>query len=125
MLRTLAVFVLLGIGSAAFAQAETPAKPRAERRFDCSQAKDPKACEARVARAREAGAKASQACESKTGAERRDCMRRELCAQSGDPARCEARVKAGEARRARMREACKGKEGEELRSCIREQRRRK
>jgi hypothetical protein len=131
MLKTLAAFLLLSVGTAVYAQpsTETPSKPRAERRMDCSKAKDPKACEERVAKAKSAHAKARQACEGKSGAEARDCMRREMCAQSADPAKCEARVKekAKERaeRRSKMREACKGKQGEELKSCIREQRQKK
>jgi hypothetical protein len=92
------------------------------RRFDCSQAKDPAACEANVKKLREAHAKARAACESKPDAEKRECYRREMCAQSADPAKCEARAKEAASRRAQVREACKGKSGEELKACIREQR---
>ena len=134
MLKTLAAFLLLSVGTAVYAQpsTETPSKPRAERRMDCSKAKDPKACEERLAKAKAAHEKARQACEGKSGAEGRDCMRREMCAQSADPAKCEARVKERVshrkermAQRAKAREACKGKEGEELKSCMREQRQKK
>jgi hypothetical protein len=101
-------------------QAEA-AKPR---RFDCSQAKDPKACEEHRAKARAAYAKAAKACEASKGktAEYRDCMRRETCAQAKDPAQCEARIKEAAAKREKIREACKGKAGDEYRACIREQR---
>src|SRR5919106_5322242 len=53
----------------------------------CAQAKDPKACEERFAKAKAAHAKAAKACEPAKGkgAEYRDCMRRELCAQTKDP----------------------------------------
>jgi hypothetical protein len=90
----------------------------------CAQAKDPKACEERFAKAKAAHAKAAKACEPAKGkgAEHRDCMRRELCAQTKDPAQCEARAKEAMAKREKVREACKGKEGDELRACIREQR---
>lgn len=117
---------LLALGTALQAQPSPgqPASPKAERRFDCSRAKDPKACEARLAKAREARARARTACEKAAPGERRDCMRREMCAQSADPAKCEAQAKARAERRAQLREACKGKSGEELRSCYREQRRR-
>ncbi len=134
MLKTLAAFLLLSVGTAVYAQpsTETPSKPRAERRMDCSKAKDPKACEERVAKAKAAHEKARQACEGKSGAEGRDCMRREMCAQSADSAKCEARVKERVshrkermAQRAKAREACKGKEGEALKSCMREQRQKK
>ena len=58
--------LLLAPGSGGYAQA--PAEAPRQQRFDCSKAKDPKACEQRLAKARAA---------------------RELCAQSGDPAKCE------------------------------------
>lgn len=113
---------LLAAGTA-FAQApQGDAKPK-PRRFDCSQAKDPKACEERVQKARAMRDKARAACKDAKGAERRDCMRREMCAQTQDPAKCEAQAKQHAERRAKQREACKGKTGEALKSCIREQRR--
>ena len=91
----------------------------------CAQSKDPKACEARVAKARDTHAKARKACEGKKGEEGRDCMRHEMCAQAKDPGKCEAQVKEASARRAKIREACKDKTGEELKSCVREQRQKK
>jgi Spy/CpxP family protein refolding chaperone len=108
MLKTLTAFILMSVSTALFAQA-SPApdagkKPRAERRFDCSKAKDPKACEQRVAKMKAARDKARQACQGKEGTEARDCMRREMCAQSADPAKCEARMKERAERRSRMRE---------------------
>ena len=121
---------LLAASSLVHAQAPQgdAAKPDPrQRRFDCSQAKDPKACEERRAKAREMHAKATKACEAsknKAG-EHRDCMRRELCAQTKDPAKCEAHAKEAMAKRDKVREACKGKEGEERRACIREQRSKK
>lgn len=126
MLKTLAALVVLTFSSALYAQATPPAetgkKPRAERRVDCSKAKDPKACEERLAKAKAAHSKARQACEGKQSAEQRECMRREMCAQTSDPASCEARIKERIAQRAKVREACKDKTGDELKSCIREQR---
>jgi len=117
---------LLAASTALYAQSTPPADtgkgPRQERRFDCSKAKDPKACEERVAKMRAARDKARQACEGKAEGERRDCMRREMCAQSQDPAKCEARAKQAAERRAQIREACKDKKGDALKSCIREQR---
>jgi len=59
----------------------------------CAQSKDPKACEARAAKMKAAMTKARQACESKQGDARRDCMRHEMCAQSKDPAKCEANAR--------------------------------
>jgi hypothetical protein len=87
----------------------------------CAQSKDPKACEARIGKARDTHAKARKACEGKPDAERRDCMRKELCAQSKDPAKCDAQAKEWMAKRDKAREACKGKEGDELRTCMRDQ----
>jgi hypothetical protein len=113
------------VAAGALVHAQAPQGDAAKaRRFDCSQAKDPKACEERLAKARAAHAKASKACEAAKGqaGEYRDCMRRELCAQAKDPAKCEAQAKEAAARRDRIREACKGKQGEELRACVKEQR---
>ena len=99
------------LAASSFLHAQAPqgegAKPKAEkserrheRRMDCSQAPDPKACEARRAKASErrekmraAHAKAQKACEGKAGDERRSCMRASFCADSADPAKCEARMK--------------------------------
>jgi len=91
-------------------------------RFDCSQARDPKACEERLARLKAARDQARQACEGKSGDAARECMQKELCAQSKDPAKCEAGLKERAAERVRLREACKGKRGDELRACVRENR---
>ena len=127
MLKTLVSIVLLTASTALFAQT-TPApdkSSRAERRFDCSKAKDPKACEERVAKAKAAHTKARQACEGKAGDEQRDCIRREMCAQTKDSARCEAHIKERAAQRAKIREACKDKKGDELRACIRDHRQKK
>ena len=114
---------LLAASTLAGAQAPKSDAPK-PRRFDCSQAKDPTACEERVAKAREMHAKATKACEASKGkaAEHRDCMRREMCAQTKDAAQCEARAKEAMARRDKVREACKGKQGDELRACIKEHR---
>jgi len=125
MLKTLITAALLACTTAAFAQADT-AKAH---RFDCSKAKDPKACEERLAKVKGAHEKARKACDAKKGDEHRECMRKEMCAQSKDPSKCEARVKEKASdraeRRAKVREACKDKKGEELRACIRENRSKK
>ena len=126
MLKTLLAALLLTASTGLLAQTPSDtAKPRPERRFDCSKAKDPKACEERLAKAKAAHQKARQACEGKKGTEARECMRREMCAQTKDPAKCEAQVKEHAAQRAKIREACKDKKGDELKSCIREQRQKK
>ncbi len=126
MLRTLLTAATMAFCTSVLAQAPSDApKPKAERRFDCSKAKDPKACEERLAKAKAAHEKARKACDGKSGEEGRDCMRREMCGQAKDPAKCEAQVKEAAARRAKIREACKDKTGEELKSCVREQRHKK
>lgn len=115
---------LLAASTALHAQpapGDGPKGPRGHR-FDCSKAQDPKACEERVARRREAVQKARAACEGKQGDDYGACMRTQACARSADPAKCEARAKERVARRAQMREACQGKTGDALRACIREQR---
>lgn len=113
--------------STAFAQAPQGDAAKAPRkaRFDCSQAKDPKACQENAAKLKAAHEKAVKACDGKKGGERHDCMRREMCAQSMDPAKCEAGVKERAARRAKVLEACKDKTGDERKACIREQRAKK
>lgn len=87
----------------------------------CAQSKDPKACEQRFTKGREAHAKARKACEAKQGDERRDCMRKELCAQSNDPAKCEAQAKEWMAQRDKAREVCNARPEGERRACMREQ----
>jgi Spy/CpxP family protein refolding chaperone len=124
MLKTLITALLLAASPALFAQSDATKAPR-KARFDCSQAKDPKACEENRAKLKAAHDKANKACEGKKGGERHDCMRREMCAQSMDPAKCEAGVKERAARREKAREACKDKKGDDLNACMREQRAKK
>lgn len=88
-------------------------------RFDCAQAKDPRACEERRDKMNATRKRARAACEGRRGAEHDECMVKELCAQARDPARCEAAGRDRMARRERVREACKDKRGEELKACIR------
>jgi hypothetical protein len=114
MLKTLTPLLgalLLSATSALYAQTTPPAdagKGPHGRRFDCSQAKDPKACEAQRKEMREkmkaAHEKASKACESQKGGAHRDCMRKEMCAQAKDPAKCEARAKEHREKRKERRE---------------------
>ena len=116
----------LMIGAAALAastalHAQAPQAEGKPRRFDCSQAKDPKACEERMAKARAERERVRKACESKTGADHAACVRHERCAQAKDPAQCEAQAKERMAKRDRVREACKDKKGDDYRACIREQ----
>ena len=101
MFRTLTPLLgaaLFAASTSLFAQgAATPPAGGAAKgghRFDCSQAKDPKACEERSAKAREAREYARKQCEGKTGAEHRECMIKEGCSKAQDPAKCEAGLKA-------------------------------
>ena len=107
MLRAFAVAALLAASPLVLAQPAdkggTP--PQKARRFDCSQAKDPKACEERRQKIRAAHDKAQQACQGKQGPEHRDCMRTQMCAQAKDPAQCEARAKAQAERRKQRRQS--------------------
>jgi len=128
MLKTLVTALLLAASPALLAQGD-PAKAPRKARFDCSQAKDPKACEENRAKLKAAYDKATKACEGKKGAERGACMRTAMCAESKDPKACEAKAKEfsekRQANRDRIREACKDKKGEEFNACAREQRARK
>ena len=80
MKSILAACLLAAFATVSFAQAPSGDAAKAPRkgRFDCSQAKDPKACEARAEKAKAAMQQARKACEGKQGDERRDCMRHEL-----------------------------------------------
>jgi len=124
MLKTIFAALLLAASTSLFAQAPQgdAAKAPHKARFDCSQAKDPKACEERRTKMKAAHEKAAKACESKKGADHVACMRTEMCAQSKDPKGCEAKAKEAAARRDKVREACKDKKGDEFRACAREQR---
>lgn len=123
MVTAALVAPLLATSASVYAQAPKAEAGKAQaRHYDCSKAKDPKACEERLAKLRERREKARKACEGKAGAEHRECMEKAWCADEKDPAQCEARVKAAVERREQIREACKGKAGEELKACIREQR---
>jgi Spy/CpxP family protein refolding chaperone len=119
---------LFAASTALFAQQSAPApaqdsgKGAKMHRFDCSQAKDPKACEARREKARSMFKKAHEACDAKKGDERRDCMRQQMCSNAQDPAKCEANAKSRMGARKQAHEACKDKKGDELRSCMRAQR---
>jgi hypothetical protein len=111
----------LMIGTALLA-ASTALHAQTPKRFDCSQAKDPKACEERLAKARAERERVRKACEGKTDADHVACVRRERCAQAKDPGQCEAHAKERMAKRDRLREVCKDKKGDDYRACIGEQR---
>ena len=120
---SLLTICLLSLSTLAFAQAPSgdAAKPQPKARFDCSQAKDPKLCEERRAKMRAARDKAEKACEGRQGAERRDCMRREMCAQSKDPKGCEEHAARMKAAMQAARKACEAKPAGERRECVRQE----
>lgn len=121
MLKTIVATLALAAAGASFAQ--TPPKDPAKRpRYDCSQAADPKACEAQREKVRAAHEKARAACEGKQGPERGECMRVQMCAEAKDPAQCEARVKEAAERRKQAIQACQGKQGDEMKACMQAQR---
>jgi hypothetical protein len=107
-----------------FAQAPSgdAAKGPRKERVDCSQAKDPKACEERRAKMKAMHEKASKACEGKQSGEHRECMRKEMCAQSKDPKGCEEHAAKMKAEMQKARKACEGKpQGTERRECMRQE----
>lgn len=138
MRRQFLVFSFLAaMLAAAPLQAQTPSPagkdagpPRAmkSKARDCSKASDPKACEARQAKLREAYKKAEESCKGREAAQRRACMGEQMCAQAPDPAKCRERGAKRDENRQKLREAhkkaeqsCKGKEGADRRSCMGEQ----
>jgi hypothetical protein len=124
MFKTIFAALLLAASTSLFAQAPQgdAAKAPHKARFDCSQAKDPKACEERRAKMKAAHEKAVKACEGKQGGEHVACMRTVMCAQSKDPKACEAKAHDAAARRDKINAACKDKKGDEFTACAREQR---
>ena len=115
---TLFAAALVAFSTPLFAQA-----PKAEgRRFDCSQAKDPKSCEERRDRMKAMRDKAESACQGKQGAEHGQCMAHEMCAQTKDPQACEEHMsKMKENFRSAREQAmktCQGKQGTERDQCL-------
>ena len=121
---------LLGAGSL---HAQTPpagpegGKHRMMR--DCSKASDPKACEERHAKMRDAFRKAEESCKGKEGPDRRSCMAEQMCSQAKDPGKCRDRAAKHSGRSAKrdefreqVKQACAGKKDDELRKCVRDER---
>jgi hypothetical protein len=106
--RSLALLAaaLLAASPAPYAQkaggeaAKAPPAPR----FDCSRARDPQGCEARLAKMREARERARKACAGKSGEQRRDCMEKSFCAEAADPGKCESNLEERAVRRRAKRE---------------------
>ena len=90
MLKSLIAAALLASSTALFAQAapapaeKADGKAQRHGRHDCSKAKDPKACEEKRAKAREAFKQARAACEAKAADERRACVRAEMRKQRSE-----------------------------------------
>ena len=124
-MRALLTFCAAALGAATlFAAAPTlhAQAPKGEgARFDCSQAKDPKACEERRDKLKAARTQAEQACQGKAGAEYRACMTQQMCAQSKDPKGCEERVAKGKDAVKNARATCEGKRGAEHDDCMMKQ----
>ena len=113
-LLSLCAALLVAVAPSLHAQA-----PKGESaRFDCSQAKDPKACEERRDKLKAARSQAEQACKGKQGQEYRACMTQQMCAQSKDPKGCEERVAKGKDAVKGARAACEGKRGAEHDNCM-------
>jgi hypothetical protein len=123
-LPSLIAACLLAASTVSFAQAPSgdAAKGPRKERVDCSQAKDPKACEERRTKMKAMHEKASKACEGKQSGEHRECMRKEMCAQSKDPKGCEEHAAKMKAEMQKARKACEGKpQGTERRECMRQE----
>lgn len=97
----------------------TPPAPRATQAqqplrdpTDCSRAKSPEQCQRR----QDTRKQALEACQGKTGTQRKQCLSKPPqgidCKQSSDPARCTQHQKA--------RKLCAAKIGEEHRQCLRD-----
>src|SRR5258708_39191784 len=99
-----AVFAATLISASPVLYAQAPKGDGA--RFDCSQAKDPKACEERRDKMKAARTQAEQACQGKTGAEHRECRLKQMCAQSKDPSAREQRVHKKKTEERSARAAC-------------------
>jgi hypothetical protein len=108
---------LLAATTALHAQAPADSG-KGRHRFDCSQAKDPKACEERLAKARAAHAQARKSCEGKSGDEHAACMRQQMCASAKDPKACEERAAKARPVIEKARQACAAKKGSEHRDCM-------
>ena len=116
MKALLAVFAATLISASPVLYAQAPKGDGA--RFDCSQAKDAKACEERRDKMKAARTQAEQACQGRAGAEHRECMLKQMCAQSKDPKSCEERMSKAKDSVKGARAACEGKRGAEHDECM-------
>ncbi len=99
MLKHLILVSFLGALLAAPAlHAQTPpagkegGKPPAMQMRDCSQAPDPKVCEERRSKMRDAHKMAEESCKGKEGSDHHACMSEQMCAQAKDAGRCRDRA---------------------------------
>jgi len=111
-----AVLAATLISASPVLHAQTPQGDGA--RFDCSQAKDPQACEERRDKMKAARTQAEQACQGKTGTEHRECMLKQMCAQSKDPKGCEEHMSKAKDTVKGARAACEGRRGAEHDECM-------
>jgi hypothetical protein len=111
--------LLAATTTALYAQAPADSGKGKMHRFDCSQAKDPKACEERVAKFKAAHEKAKAACEGKQGEAQHECMRLQMCSQAKDPKACQERSAKARDAVEKARKACEAKKGNEHRDCMR------
>ena len=109
MLKTLAAAAAVLAAATTLALAQAPEQKAAPaqkaRRFECSQTRDPKACEERRAKLKAGRDRARSACQGKQGREHTACMEQQFCALAKDPASCEARIKARVEKRRERRES--------------------
>jgi hypothetical protein len=100
-------FMLSFFGLASPSFAATGPIPGGPRIADCSKAKDPGRCQARIA--------ARSACKDKRGDSKRICMEAYViapnCARADNPKRCIAQQRA--------ETACQGKVGKTYKTCVR------
>lgn len=113
MMHKLIVASLLAFCCTAPAHADVLPMSGGPKLADCSKARDPARCEARL--------QARQACRDKRGDSKRLCMEAYMvspdCARAEHPRRCIARKKA--------EQACKGKQGKSQQACIKAELRKK
>src|SRR5919198_4816538 len=110
-----AIFAILLAAIAALAHAQAP---KGEGRFDCSRAKDPKACEARRDKLVAAHERAEKACAGREGAAHSECITHEMCSQAKDPKACEERVSHMRDKAKSVRAACEGRQGAARTDCV-------
>src|SRR5689334_19105103 len=118
MKTTAIAFAALVALCAPLAHAQTQAPAAKADRFDCSRAKDPKACEERRDKLAAAHERAEKACSGRQGTEHAQCMTHEMCAEAKDPKACEQHIAQMRDKAKDVRTACEGKQGPERADCV-------